>query len=376
MSSLKIRFVIRFDINEIKFSPNGPLTHRWLPDGQNDSITLNAGNTDYNLKIWFRQRGTIRNNEIVFSLNEFEVDPTLIPRQGVLDAGPMSGELSVKNIIDDEYNAVINNRADDQHYISFAKRIIDVLLPPVNNFIRILKLKHGQYWIEEIPKFDSRFQSLGSYCNSLGMKWSLVDAEDWNNFHPTGLIMIATVVVPTDLDYFHNYITRNDWDDIIQEKDDELKTSIARESMIKCWKLFDQGDNKHSIIEGITALESAIIEPLREGLTTLNLTYDKIEEFKKMKLPSKLTVICAMKKNITSTDLQHSLDIYEIRNKIVHDGEEPPEKIYQKLKSLLNTISKLTLDKNFKFPNANHGNAIRNEDDWERLETEARSNDI
>jgi len=109
MNSLKILFGIRFEDPHIDFCPYGPLTHRWLPDDEKDSIALPVGHSDYELKIWFKRRGKTENNSIRFTLNEFDVDPKVIPKQAILEAGPMSGELLMKNIEDEKYNAVIKN---------------------------------------------------------------------------------------------------------------------------------------------------------------------------------------------------------------------------------------------------------------------------
>ena len=122
MNSLKISFGIRFEDHRIDFCPNGPLTHRWLPDNKKDSIALSIGHSDYKLQIWFKRRGKTENNSIRFVLNEYDVDSSVISKQAILDAGPMSVELTVNNIEDEKYNAVIQNE-QNEHYSKFAKLI-------------------------------------------------------------------------------------------------------------------------------------------------------------------------------------------------------------------------------------------------------------
>ena len=368
MNSLRIRFIVRFEDHRIDFCPYGPLIHRWLPDGEKDAILLNAGNSDYELKIWFKRRGNTTDNFIQFALNEEDVVEAVIPKQAILEAGPMSGELLVKNINSDAYNDVINNQ-QNEGYSKFADEIIRVILPPLNNFLRILRFKHGQYWINEIEKFDSRTGSLGSYCNGLQMKWSNDNGKNWNDFEPTNLVMKAISMLGSKTSYVHDYLTKNDWEKIKSEVNIEFESSLAKELCINAWKYFDQKDIKHAIIEGVTALEVCISETVNKGLRRLNTEINDIDDFKHSKLETKLTVVCSLKLFVTETELNNAIEIYRIRNKIVHDGQQAPKwtDIQLKFKSLLNLISKLTMEKDFKFPSANAGNAYMSEEEWNKI---------
>jgi len=370
VNSLKILFGIRFEDHRIDFCPFGPLTHRWLPNNKDDSISLSVGHSDYELKIWFKRRGKTENNSIRFVLNEFDVDPEVISKQAILETGPMSGELLMKNIGDEEYNAVIKNE-QNEHYSKLAKEIIRVITPPLNNFLRLIRFKHGQYWINEINEFNSQRGSLGNYCSNMSMKWSNDEGKTWNDFKPTELIMRATVYLGSKQNYINYYLTKNDWEKLGSEVNSKFQYSLSKELCVKAWQYFDQGDIKHAIIEGVTALEVCISETINQGLTRLNTTIEKIEDFKHSKLTTKLTVICSLKPIVIEMELNHSIEIYIIRNKLVHEGEEPPEMriILPKFKSLLNTISKLTMDKEFKFPSTNHGNSYMSEEDWEKIES-------
>ena len=369
MNQLKIRFIVRFEDHHIDFCPYGPLTHRWLPDGTNDSILLNVGHSDYELKIWFKRRGKTESGAIRFSLNDFEVDPDAMVRQGILDAGPMVSELIVKNIEQEKYDAVVND-IKNEHYVKFAKEIIRIIIPPLNNFLRLIRFKHGQYWIREINDFDSQHGSLGNFCNMLQMKWSNDDGKNWNDFHPTQLEQRAKIYLGDRRSYIKDYLTKTDWDKLKSEVQNDFHSSLAKELCVQSWQYFDQGDVKHAIIEGITALEVCISEVIKNGLDRLNTTIDKIDDFKHSRLLTKLTVICSLNTDIAESELIDAVEIYEIRNKIVHDGESAPEffKIQPKLKSLLNVISKLTMNQTFKFPRTNAGNAHMSAEEWNKLE--------
>jgi len=203
------------------------------------------------------------------------------------------------------------------------------------------------------------------------MKWSNDEGMTWNDFKPTQLVMISKAYMGSKQNYIKDYLTKKDWEKLNLEVNAEFQYSLSKELCVKAWQHFDQKDIKHAIIEGVTALEVCISEIINQGLVRLNTTIDKIEDFKHSRLATKLTIVCSLKPIVTETELSHSIEIYNIRNKLVHEGEEPPEwgKIQPKFKSLLNTISKLTMDKKFKFPSANPGNACLSEEEWEKIES-------
>ena len=168
--------------------PNGPYFHRWLPDGQKDAIQLNTGDSNAKLSVWFEQRGFVKGGWIKYDHKRKEVDEEILKQQAVLDAGALIGYLDIQSLTDDEYKAVTENLIDDSEYISFGKRVINIIHPPISQLIRILRVFYGQYWLREFEKWDSRKTSLGSYCYStLQLSWSINDGASWQKFKPTKL---------------------------------------------------------------------------------------------------------------------------------------------------------------------------------------------
>jgi hypothetical protein len=150
MNTLFLKFAIHLENYNIDFGPKGPLTHRWMPNGQSDAIDLDVGNSDYILKVWFERRGYVRDGMIEFDYKRKEVEPAIIPKQVVLEAGPMTGSFTIKDVSDVELEAVKGNKEGDPNYISLGKRIVSIIQPPVSNLLRILRIQYGQYWLREI----------------------------------------------------------------------------------------------------------------------------------------------------------------------------------------------------------------------------------
>src|SRR5579872_4737380 len=169
MPTLFLRFGVYLKNHNIEFSPEGPLTHRWLPDGENDAISLDTGDSDFILKVWFKRRGYVSGSMIEYASDREEVDPTIIPKQGILEVGAMTGFLEVKNIVSDKFNAVTNNLIGDVNYVSLGKEIVKKIQPTIASFLRILRIRYGQYWLNDFLPFDSRNGSIGGYYNSLRM---------------------------------------------------------------------------------------------------------------------------------------------------------------------------------------------------------------
>jgi len=183
-----LKFTIRLKNLEFdNFSdPNGALFHRWLPDGKDDAIDIPIDHKRNKIKIWFERHGYIKEGWVKFDRSKSEIDPTIMDRQLKLDAGPLHGEAVYTDITKEERNAVKKNLQDGEEYVKLGKRIISFLYPPISNFISILRIQYGQYWLPEIEPWDSRNVTLGSYCSStFNLHWSTNKGKSWSRFIPT-----------------------------------------------------------------------------------------------------------------------------------------------------------------------------------------------
>lgn len=366
MPTLFLRFLVHLKNHNIEFSPEGPLTHRWLPDGENDAISLDTGDSDFVLKVWFRRRGYVSGSMIEYASDREEVDPLIIPKQGILEAGIMTGFLEVKNISTDKFTAVTSNLIGDANYVSLGKEIVKKIQPPIASFLRILRIQYGQYWLNDFLPFDSRSGSIGGYCSSLLMKWSLDGKTDWKNFIPDPPAIRFTSIVMRDYASYRNYITEEDWNQIKKEASKEYSPSFSMSILIKSWEYLDQGDLKRAILEGVTALELATGEYLRGKLATLGLTVNDLGKFNEIRKRDKSMLVAALSGQVSAAEIKSIDEIITIRNNIIHEGKDPPSNAEKMLRDLINAISKLIENKDFRFPKANHGNALQDVAIWEQ----------
>lgn len=368
-NTLFLKFRIDLENYNIDRSPKGPLTHRWMPNGESDSINLNVGNSDYILRVWFERHG-ISDGMIEFDYKEKKVDPTIIPRQGILEIGPLYCLLEIKDVSDDELNAVKDNKIGDSNYLTLGKRVISVIQPPISSFLRILRIQYGQYWLRELFPFDSRFHSLGSYCASLRLQWS-IDKTNWSEFEPDQQVIRMTSNIMRDHASYSNYINEEDWNEIKAKIKTEYSPSYVMILLIQAWEHYDQKNTKYAILDGVTALELAIDELLRSALEKMNIKFTKIDEFNTTQsLPVKTMLVTGLKGNIKSEEIEDTLETIKIRNNIVHEGKNPPEDAGKRLKGLINTVSKMMENREFRFPKVNHGNALQDVVVWEKLKAE------
>ncbi len=365
MTKILLNFSITLQEFAIKFSPRGPLFHRYLPDGKNDEIILNTGDPNFVLKVWFERRGFVSSGMIEFDYNKKEVDPTIIPKQGILDAGPLSCRLEINGVSQNQFELIRDNKIGDPEFIKLGKEIVGKIVPALNNFLGLLRVKYGQYWIRNLAPFDSRYSSIGGYCDSLQMKCSLDDGQTWNEFTPDQPVQIFTTTIGGN---FHYYLSEVDWKKIKSEANEKLEPSVAMNSLVQACEYMDQDDLKHAIIEGVTSMELAIDEFFQKKLDGNGMLLQKLAEFKQLHLPTKITMLAAAV-GIPAEDLKDVSEIIDIRNDIAHRGIRPEQKfeVEKKLRTTLNVVSILTLDIKYRFPKANHGNAVKPIEEWEKI---------
>jgi len=104
MPKLLLKFGINLEAKDTQFAleHHGPQFHRWLPDGEKDAILLDTGDPNAVLKVWFERRGFVRDGFIVYDRKRQEADSEIIPKQAVLDAGPLRGLLEIQEISAEE----------------------------------------------------------------------------------------------------------------------------------------------------------------------------------------------------------------------------------------------------------------------------------
>jgi len=364
MSTLLLKFGIHLE--EYDFPTiaqhHGPLFHRWLPEGEEDAIILDTGDPSVDIKLWFEQWGFIDNGWIKFSYDRREVDPKIIPTQAILDAGPLIGLLEVKGLSKQELAPLCANKVGDARYIALAKRVVKRLLyPPVARFLNILRTNYGQYWIRELEKWDSREESLGSYCQSLELKWSLDGGKTWVPFVPNKPVIMLTSTIRRS---YSEYLTKEDWQELAKVSRKRYEPSPAAFILSLAHQFLDQGNLKHAFIEGVSALEIALNELIRQKLNDADSLLDSMRAFWNLPLPAQVTAVATTLGKISLKDMEHTINAIDIRNKVIHEGWDPPDNTKVELSGLLNTAAVLLSGPRFRFPTVNPGNTKMTLEQW------------
>ena len=148
------RWLRRYDLSD---EIEGPRFHRWLPNGEADALTLKTDDPAAVLRVWFKRQGRMDGAFFQFAHKEQSFDPTVVSRQGVLEAGPLYGQLDIDLSEED----IAGLRESSEHGQTVAKRILHLIHAPTSKLITTtLRTHYGQYWLEEWKPWDSRKNSL------------------------------------------------------------------------------------------------------------------------------------------------------------------------------------------------------------------------
>ncbi len=365
MATLRLKFRINLKESEFLFSYNGPLFHRWLPDGEGDAIVLQIKRAKAELKLWFERYGFVERDFIRFDNMRREVDPNIMVKQAILDAGPLTGLLSIRNVTEEEITTLQNNKKGDPNYEALGKRIVKLLYPPLSRFIDILRINYGQYWIRSLEKWDSREHSLGSYCGlRLNLQWSIDEGDTWTPFMPNEPIGELRTIVLLHRRY-DEYITQEDWHNLGETVKSGYVPSPAASMLLRTHQYLDQESLKYAFIEGVSALEIAISEFIRGQLGKIEDLMTSANSFWQLPLATQITILGSTLCKSNLDDVKNTVRAIETRNKIIHDGYNPPNSTKDQILGLLKTTSVLLSGTEFRFPTINPGNAIRPLEDWE-----------
>lgn len=337
---------------------HGPTFYKWLPDGRADCIEIPTGHERYTLEVWFERRGYVYEDTIIYDESRREVDPSLMRIQGKLEAGPLMGLLEIKDPPEGAVNAIRQEDIGSGEYKDFGKNIIQKCLSPnLRDFLRILRVRYGQYWVPQLPEWDSRSESLGAYCNSkLHLEYKLGGQEKWKDFLPTRPSETATFTTTTSEEEWSKFLTQQDWKEIQELVYSETQpSSMSEVYLIKTHKLTDQEKFRRAFISGVTALELAcdnLIEEQLEGLNFKNNVKNKFEQG--LSLKDQMTIL-ANKKDINGPEIAKAREAVKIRNDIIHEGKSPPKNPEDQLRALIVVVSKLMLEEIIKLPKDLYG---------------------
>ncbi|MFQ5851657.1 MAG: hypothetical protein ACE5JU_13870 [Candidatus Binatia bacterium] len=363
MPTLLLKFGIVLEdylrIDHIK----GPLFHRWLPDGEKNAIELETEDLNAQLKIWFERRGFVDGSFIRFDYERREVDPEIMSRQAILDAGPLIGLLEIRNVGEEQLVPVRQNKIGDDLYKALGKRIVNKLLhPQIARFLDILRTNYGQYWIRKLESWDSRRGSLGNYCRgSLNLKWSLDNGKTWTDFVPDRSVIRADLSFGKGYD---EYLTERDWQDLCKTVNDRYEPSLAAHTLARAHEFNAEGNIRYALIDGVIALEIAISEFLRRKVSTDPL-FSTLSAFWNLPLRTQVVSMLAGLENISLSDANCTVKAIDLRNRVIHDSWNPPDNVGDEILGLLRTVAAFISGPEFKFPVSSSGNASMSFEHWE-----------
>jgi hypothetical protein len=375
MIAIRLSFLIDLrDFKQEYFNEfYGPAFHRFLPDNKLDKIERKLTSFDGLISFWFEKRGILSNSYIKYDNKKKLINEDLIPKQAILDAGPLFGEVTINKLSTKLKKVLEDNRTGNSEYVSFAKKLVKEITEYSNDLINIFRYLYKQYWIKNIDIWDSRYQSLGSFCKrDLSMQYSLDNGKTWKTFLPDEERHVVHLESNISDDY-SDYISQNDWYDIKALYKSDFKATIASVFLTQANSTYDNGDLKKAFIETVTALEIAIEQVINKNPKITNSILKSIQSFKSIPRNSQFSLIAMLCENIYSNEIENSLKAIDIRNSIVHNGYNPKATDSKYLKSLLFSISKIIKEPVTKLPSVNRGNAIMSIESWEKAKKKIKN---
>lgn len=368
MTTIRLTFII--DLRDFKlenyYEHYGPAFHRFLPNNKPDKVEKNLKSFDGLISFWFEKRGEVKQSYIEYDNKKILNDEASIAKQAILDAGPLYGEIIVRKITKKLAQVLKDNTTGDPDYLSFGKKIVDEIIDHSNSFINIFRDLYRQYWIKNVENWDSRNQSLGSFCKStLALKYSLDNGKSWRHFLPDVERKVNRINISISHDY-SDFIMQKDWIEIKKQFKNDFKPSIASSFLSQACATLDKGDLKKAFIEAVTTIEIAIECIIRKNPKTTNSILESIQSFKSLQLKTQFSIIALLCDNVGPKDIENSIKAINIRNSIVHEGYNPIQSDSVYIGSLILSISKIINEPVAKFPSANRGNAILSIESWEK----------
>jgi len=361
MPTLLLKLIIPLERHDLDDwgRPHGPIFHRWLPEGESDSIFIRTKSRNVIVKAWFERCGFVQDGWITFDYKKRETDSNIIKRQAKLDSGPLRVSIQVKGVTKQDITTLAKVVQGDKDFIRIGKRVIKILNESVIPFIDTLRYYYGQYWLQGLNKWNSAEETLGSYFRKIYTQYSIDRGKTWQDFTPDKIETKAHVfvVLPSD---FSAYISQEDWKSLDNIDPCEFKLTLSIKLLQTAHQLMEEGDFKQAIIEGNTALEVAISDLFKDRISLSKQLKKEMESFWQLKIRAQLTVIASLIQGLSRDDIENSIEMVKVRNKIVHEGFSPKNDFAtrKKLKSFFSIISKIISEKNIRFPSTKDANTL------------------
>ncbi len=374
----RIRFALSLEHSDVAqrgFAPSGAAFHRWLPNGRADAIELGTGHPGSHLHVWFKRWGRVieRDNgtlaEVVYVPNVAELTDEAVAMQGRLSSGPLLGELSTAAWSAVERAAVQEGAIGNDTYIALAKRVLEVLVPPLQRLIGSLQTDHGQYWLRDLETWDARKSSIGNYCRSLQLSHSLDGGQSWREFTPSENVISLKGSYSGLAVYRRAHLSRDDWFGLPALAKSFPLDSPALELIGNARELEDlRSDLRTAVVHTATAAEVAVSEFLSRDADGKRYLLAVIPGFENLTAEAKFSIIGAALVRVPHDILVASAPAWDFRHRIVHKGWRPREDDRLAVSRAVASLQQATaalLGRNFRTVSALYWGAIALPELWE-----------
>jgi hypothetical protein len=349
MTIVKMSFSLLLETSISATPPGvvGPLFHRFVPNGRNDAVFLTPFGDPYEIRVWFERSAKLVGGFLEWEQNGSQFDESIMRRQAKLAGGPLRGEMLI-DISGEEMASLLRNpkaqnepfgqdAGEDLTYVSLGKRVIDVLQPRLTNFINTLRNQYGQYWLEELSAWDSRRNTLGTYCSSvLRLLWWDEQARDWRRFLPTNSGSIVTAERLPGRGY-EEYLTEEDWRRFQQSR---CLANVSTEVQLlgNATRALDLGEYRQAFLEVMSALELAVARRL---VSSSEIAKRAIQSFLDGERQNAQVAVVMLTTGARDSEIEDALQALKIRNRVAHEGYLPSAVEATALRNVMRTIQRL-----------------------------------
>ena len=339
--------------------PDGPLFHRWLPNGIDDAISFAFGTPKDTLQVWFLRRGYMDDGFVRYAPDRFEVDEIMMQRHGWLNAGALRGQATYSQISASEMAAVRADSRGAPEYMYLGKRVVEFLRTPIQGLLDTLRLQYGQYWLRELQPWDSRNASLGGYCQgTFHLKWRESDADEWSPFLPDDPVQIVRSEIGPGRHYAE-FLTEKDWRHIQDTTAAVPQHPLAMRVAGRAHELSELGHIAEAYVQAVTALELAL-EQFMSSRATVQGKQAKaaLAAFAEQPLSQQLQIVALASNLVPQDTVEAALRGIFTRNKIGHEASIPTHPSTQDLLELRRCTHLLLGLPDFKSPRLTSGNQL------------------
>lgn len=135
--------------------------------------------------------------------------------------------------------------------------------------------------------------------------------------------------------------------------------SLAAVMLARAHRFLDEGYLRQALVEGVSCLEIALEEFMRERIGSASILKKSLSSFWDLPLRTRIVSIAGTLGTKYLQGIEPTLKAIDNRNKVVHEGWTPPDTANVELRALLNSVARLLPGPSFRFPSSRAGNRLR-----------------